>query len=252
MSSPSNVCPGDACSGHAVPGLPAAWTRVGAVWDRLRYTLWAPVYDPLVGAAGFTAARRRSIDGLELRDGDRVLLVGAGTGLDLDLLPPGVEVTAIDVTPAMLERLARRAARAGRPISAGIQDARRLEFADASFDAVVLHLILAVMPQPELGMNEAARVLRPGGRIAIFDKFLRPGERPSTARRLLNVVTRTLFSDINRRLEPLLEGTGLVVEGDESAAFGGAYRSVRLAKPVAERVREQSQPPSQPPSQEAP
>lgn len=212
--------------------------RGGARWDRLRYTLWAPVYDALVGAAGFTDARRRSIDRLELRQGDRVLLVGAGTGLDLDLLPPGVEVTAVDVTPAMLERLARRAARAGRAVSAEIQDARRLGMPDASFDAVVLHLILAVMPQPGLGVKEAVRVLRPGGRIAIFDKFLRAGEQPSTARRLLNLVTRTLFSDINRRLEPLLEGTGLVVERDEPGAFGGAYRSVTLSKPpIDERSR---------------
>lgn len=212
------------------------------MWDRLRYTFWAPIYDALVGAVGFTDARRRSIDRLALQGGERVLLVGAGTGLDLDLLPPGVEVTAIDVTPAMLERLARRAARSGRPVTAEIQDARRLAFPDASFDAVVLHLILAVMPQPELGMKEAARVLRPGGRIAIFDKFLRAGERPSAARRILNLVTRTLFSDINRRLEPLLVGTGLVVERDEPESFGGAYRSVMLSKPVDERAAEATGP----------
>jgi SAM-dependent methyltransferase len=212
---------------------------VGALWDRIRYALWAPIYDALVGAAGFSDARRRSIARLELREGDHVLLVGAGTGLDLDFLPPGVTVTAVDVTPAMLGRLERRAARAGRPVAAEIQDARRLAFPDASFDAVVLHLILAVMPQPELGMKEVVRVLRPGGRVAIFDKFLRAGERASTARRLLNVVTRSLFSDINRRLEPLLEGTGLVVERDEPGAFYGAYRSLLLSKPP---VREPSRP----------
>jgi hypothetical protein len=78
---------------------------VGGSWNRFRYTLWAPIYDGLVGATPFKGARRRSMERLELRVDDRVLLVGAGTGLDIDLLPPGVEVTAIDVTPAMLERL---------------------------------------------------------------------------------------------------------------------------------------------------
>ena len=201
-------------------------------WNRLRYTFWAPVYDGLVGAVGFTNARRYSIERLGLQDGARVLIVGAGPGLDLDFVPSGAVITAIDVTPAMLKRLTRRAARAGRLVSAQVMDARNLTFPDASFDAVIMHLILAVMPQPELGLTEAARVLKPGGRIAIFDKFLRDQEQPSTARRLLNLVTATLFSDINRRLGPLVHGTGLVVDRDEPARFGGMYRSITLSKPA--------------------
>jgi ubiquinone/menaquinone biosynthesis C-methylase UbiE len=84
------------------------------MWNRLRYTVWAPAYDALVRAAGFDAARRLSIERLQLAPSDRVLIVGAGTGLDLDYVPSDVHVTAIDVTPAMLKRLERRAANAGR------------------------------------------------------------------------------------------------------------------------------------------
>jgi phosphatidylethanolamine/phosphatidyl-N-methylethanolamine N-methyltransferase len=54
------------------------------MWNRLRYTVWAPFYDALLGAVGFTNARRHSIERLGLKDGDRVLIVGAGTGLALD------------------------------------------------------------------------------------------------------------------------------------------------------------------------
>ena len=78
-----------------------------------------------------------------------MLIVGAGTGLDLDFLPSNVHVTAIDVTPAMLKHLERRAAGTGRSVTARIMDARQLAFPDSSFDAVVMHLILAVMPEPE-------------------------------------------------------------------------------------------------------
>jgi ubiquinone/menaquinone biosynthesis C-methylase UbiE len=201
------------------------------MWNRLRYTVWAPAYDAVVGAAGFNTARRLSIDRLRLASGDRVLIVGAGTGLDLEFLPPNVHVTAIDVTPAMLRHLERRAAGTGRSVATRIMDARQLAFPDASFDAVVMHLILAVMPQPERGLREAVRVLKPEGRIAVFDKFLRDDERPSLKRRLLNAIAKPLFSDLNRRLGPLISGTRLVTEHDEPVAFGGTYRVVTLMKP---------------------
>ena len=200
------------------------------MWNRLRYTVWAPVYDAIARLAGFDAARRLSIDRLQLAPGDRVLIVGAGTGLDLDFLPSNIHVTAIDVTPAMLYRLKRRAADTSGSVTTHIMDARELAFPDSSFDAVVMHLILAVMPEPERGLSEAVRVLKPGGRIAVFDKFLRDEERPSLKRRVLNVLAKPLFSDLNRRLGPLIARTPLVIEHDEPVAFGGSYRVVTLMK----------------------
>src|SRR5918992_209887 len=89
-------------------------------------------------AAGFDTARRLSIDRLRLASGDHVLIVGAGTGLDLDFLSSNVRVTAIDVTPAMLKHLERRAAGSGRSVIASIMDARPLAFPDSSFDAVLI------------------------------------------------------------------------------------------------------------------
>ena len=199
-------------------------------WDRLRYTVWAPIYDALASPGGFGRARRRSLDGLELRAGDRVLLFGAGTGLDLDYLPPDVPVTAIDITPAMLTRLRRRAAARTMAVDVQVMDGRQLTLPDESVDAVVAHLVLAVMPEPHRGAREIARVLKPGGRVAVFDKFLRDGERPPLARRLLNLVAKPLFTDINRHLGSIIAGTGLEVIRDEPADFTGWYRVVTLQK----------------------
>jgi ubiquinone/menaquinone biosynthesis C-methylase UbiE len=201
------------------------------MWNRLRYTFWAPVYDAIAGAARFEDARRTSIARLGLRPGDRVLIAGAGTGLDLEYLPDGVGIAAVDVTPAMLGRLERRAEALGLQVAAQVADARRLPFEDASFDGVVLHLVLAVMPKPERGLREALRVLKPGGRIAVFDKFLRDDERASWRRRLLNLIAKPAFSDMNRRLGAIAAGTPVIVEHDDPVAFGGMYRVATLRKP---------------------
>lgn len=187
----------------------------------LRWSLYAPVYDRLIS---FESQRRRAIEMLALQPGERVLVVGCGTGLDLPLLPAGAKVTAMDLTPAMVRRARVKAPEA----DIRVMDAQRLEFADGTFDAVVLHLIVAVVPDPLACMREAARVLKPGGRAGVFDKFARG--RPSAARRVLNVVTRWFGTDITRNLGELASAAGFAVEADEAAMLGGLFRVARLRK----------------------
>jgi ubiquinone/menaquinone biosynthesis C-methylase UbiE len=199
----------------------------GNLWNRLRYTLWAPGYDLFL--AGFGRLRRRSLELLALAPGERVLIVGAGTGADLPYIPDGVSVLAIDLTPAMLAR-AERHRRPG--VELRVMDGHRLDLPDASFDAVVLHLILAVIPDPGLCLREAARVLKPGGRIAVLDKFLADGARPSPLRSVANLAASAIATHINRRMGDILAASGadLVVEHDEPAAFRGFFRCLRLRK----------------------
>ena len=195
-------------------------------WNRLRYTLWSPGYDLVVRR--LDRLRRRSIEGLSLQAGERVLIVGAGTGLDLPLLPAGVSVLATDLTPAMLER-ARPRLRPG--VELRVMDAQRLELPDASFDAAILHLIVAIVPDPAACLREAARVVRPGGRIAVFDKFLPDGARPSLARRIANVVTEALATGLNRRLADVIRDSGAELRIERDAwAWGGLFRIALLRR----------------------
>jgi phosphatidylethanolamine/phosphatidyl-N-methylethanolamine N-methyltransferase len=201
-------------------------------WNRVRYTLMAPLYDRV---AGFQPQRLRSIQLLAPRPGERILVDGCGTGADLAFLPAEARVTATDLTPAMVERTRRRAQALGRTVDARVMDAQALELADDGFDAVVLHLILAVVPDPVAAIREAARVLRPGGRAVVFDKWVPDDGDPSLARRAANLVSRVVATEITRKLGPLADAAGLAVEHREAAGGAGFFSIALLRKPDPSR-----------------
>jgi phosphatidylethanolamine/phosphatidyl-N-methylethanolamine N-methyltransferase len=201
-------------------------------WNRFRYTAFAPLYD---GIARFGAQRRRSVELLALKPGERVLIVGAGTGADLPFIPQDVEIVAGDITPAMVKRIRERSQRLGRTVVAEVMDGQKLPLPDHGFDAVILHLIVAVIPDPVACLRETARVLQPGGRAVVFDKFAPDARGPSFARRALNLLTNTLFSDITRRLGPLARDAGLRIVHREPAALGGRFEIAVLRRTEPER-----------------
>ena len=190
------------------------------------YTLIAPFYDAAIDRAT-RAARKHSLSALPAAPG-RVLLAGVGTGLDLPHLPPQHHYVGVDLTEAMLRRARPRAGKAD--FAGVIGDAQRLPFADASFDHAVLHLILAVVPQPADCLREVARVLRPGGTALVFDKFLRRGQ-PALLRRLANPLVRRVATRLDVVFEEVLAHTPqLAVEHDQPALAGGWFRMIRLRR----------------------
>lgn len=197
-------------------------------WNRFRYTLYSPAYD-LVGQV-FSRSRQRSVRLLDIHRGDRVLLIGAGTGLDLPYLPTDVSITATDLTPSMVKRLAKRGRDLGLHVKAQVMDGQKLELPDQSYDKIILHLILAVIPDPVACLREAERVLAPGGRIVVFDKFVPAGQKPGVLRRLTNNLTTFLFSDITRSIEDIASRTSLRIIRDEKADFGGSFRIILLGR----------------------
>lgn len=203
------------------------WLR----WNRRRYDACAPLYDWVVGRLGFLErGRRRALEMAQLRAGERVLIVAAGTGLDLPLLPPGVDVAAIDISPAMLARCTARAAAHAMRIQPALMDAARLGFAPASFDCVLLHLAIAVVPDPAGTMREVARVLRPGGRVSVFDKFLPDDVVASPLRRSAGALASIVATNLNRQLGPLLVEGGLSLRALEPAGLGGLFVAARADK----------------------
>jgi phosphatidylethanolamine/phosphatidyl-N-methylethanolamine N-methyltransferase len=134
------------------------------------YRRYAGFYDALFGPV-LQPGRKAVIDALECRPGHRVLEVGVGTGLALDLYPEGVKVVGIDVSHEMLEKARRRVAKRGfTHVEALLEmDAEAMSFADASFDRIVAMYVLPVVPNPGRLLAELHRVCKPDGEIYLVN-----------------------------------------------------------------------------------
>lgn len=194
---------------------------------RLSYSLIAPLYD-LVISLPLRKSRAISLQSLPADLPANVLLSGVGTGLDLPLLPKLHHYTALDFSPGMLARA--KAHNTGLSVDWVLGDCMELPFADAQFDHVVLHLIVAVVPQPAQCLSEAARVLKPGGTVIVFDKFLRPKQR-AWLRRMLNPLSRRIATRLDVVFEnELAKVPQLRVSSDVPLLAGGWFRHIVLRK----------------------
>lgn len=192
------------------------------------YRRWAPVYDKLFARLS-AASRQRALDLLDLRAGERVVLPGVGTGLDLPLLPRGVSAAGADTSPQMLARARARLPLPGRDIELVEADAVQFLGKHAqAFDAAVLHLVLSVVPDGRACLQATLAALRPGGRAVVFDKFA-PDGRISTARRAANLVVSRLGTDVTRRFGPMLADSPAHIVHDEPALHG-LYRIILIER----------------------
>lgn len=197
--------------------------------NRAIYRLWAPLYDSTIERF-FAPARRRAMEVAAPRAGERVLLVGVGTGTDLTLLPAGVTAVGTDLSPAMLARARRKLPLVDRKVTLLEADAQSPLSGHGTFDVVILNLILSVVPDGAACLRASLSALAPGGRAVIFDKFVPDSaDAPTLGRRLLNAVTTRLGTDVTRRFGDLARGTGCRVLLDEPSLLGGMYRILLVA-----------------------
>jgi ubiquinone/menaquinone biosynthesis C-methylase UbiE len=198
-------------------------------WNQFIYRLWAPVYDAALSHF-FMPGRRRAIDLLALQPGDCVLIVGVGTGADLPLLPGGVSVIGIDLSPAMLAKAKNKLPGCRASVELILGDAQTLLVAENSCDAAILNLILSVVPDGRACLQSALRALKPGGRMVVFDKFQADDQKISSLRKLLNLFSTLFGTDITRRFDQISRGCPCVVEQNEPNLLSGTYRVILLRK----------------------
>jgi phosphatidylethanolamine/phosphatidyl-N-methylethanolamine N-methyltransferase len=135
------------------------------------YARWAPVYDLVFGAL-FDRGRQAAIAAAE-RVGGRILEVGVGTGISLPGYSARNRIIGIDLSEAMLRKAQRRVADLSltNVEKLEIMDAEHLSFPDASFDVVVANHVISTVPNPEVALDECARMLRPGGEMILLSRI---------------------------------------------------------------------------------
>jgi ubiquinone/menaquinone biosynthesis C-methylase UbiE len=153
---------------------------MGRIYDATWGRGFAAIYDRGLKAtedAGLREMRRETL----AQASGRTLDIGAGTGANAGLFPPSVgELVLVEPDPHMFKKLQAKLEGSGEGVSSVQAPAERLPFADDSADTIVFTLVLCTVPDPEAALTEAARVLRPGGKL-LFVEHVR-SQHPDLAR----------------------------------------------------------------------
>jgi SAM-dependent methyltransferase len=167
-----------------------------------------------------------------LRPGEVVVDLGSGGGLDVFLaagkVGPSGRAIGIDMTPAMIERARASAASGGyRNVEFHLATIDRLPLPDASVDCVISNCVLNLAPDKPAVFREIARVLKPGGRLAVSDIALKQELPPAVANSLaayVGCIAGAISIDTYR--EELLRAGFAHVEIVDSGADLNAYAKV--------------------------
>lgn len=148
---------------------------MGRLYDATWGRGFTALYDSLLKSteeAGLRDMRRETLS----QASGRTIDLGAGTGANLGLYPDSVtELVLAEPDPHMLRKLQPKAEEAGVEAEIVEAGAERLPFEDSSFDTAIFTLVLCTVPDPAAALAEAARILKPGGRL-LFVEHVRSEE----------------------------------------------------------------------------
>lgn len=157
------------------------------------------------------------------------LEVGIGTGRTLAHYKPDVRLTGIELSEVMLAGARAEAATLGHQVTLRLGNAMALDVADASFDTVCFCLVLCTVPDDRRAILEAARVLRPGGRLVAVEHVRSPNALVRFLERLWEpIAVRTLGDHMLRDPLDHLSSAGFAIETLERGRLGVVERLVAV------------------------
>lgn len=197
---------------------------------RDRYQRISGIYDLMETAAEiqFRPWRERL---WSLADGPKILDAGVGTGKNMPYYPEDTLITAVDLTPGMLDQAKKWAERLGLNVDLQLGDLQDLEFEDAVFDTAVATFVFCSVPDPVLGFKELGRVVKPGGQILLLDHVRSEISPLGSIMDAVNpLLVRMSGANINRRTVQNAQKAGLHVDRVENLGAFDIFK-LTIARP---------------------
>ncbi|MRG77954.1 MAG: methyltransferase domain-containing protein [ANME-2 cluster archaeon] len=191
-----------------------------------KYDRISPIYDLMEAPVElflFRKWRRAVLSDLH----GSVLEVGTGTGKNLEYYPKDCKVTAIDISPKMLEHAKKRMAGMDN-ISLQVMDAELLAFADNSFDYVITTFVLCSIPNPVAALREMRRVCKPDGLVINLEHMRSSNRMLTFLENVLNPISVFFMGvNLNRKTVENIKKAGLSVVEEKHLALRDVFRLIR-------------------------
>jgi ubiquinone/menaquinone biosynthesis C-methylase UbiE len=162
----------------------------------------------------------------------RTIFVAIGTGNDVKCLPPGLDVVALDISPAMIDKACPRASGYEGHIELQVMDAQNLTFPDESFDTAITSCTFCSVPDPVRGLRELRRVLKPGGHLLMFEHVRSEVPMVGLFLDVLTYITRHIGPDMNRETVANVRRAGFEVIEERNVYFD-IVKAIDVVKPSA-------------------
>ena len=190
------------------------------------YTSYAGVYDRVFGRV-FQDSREAVVRNLKVAPGEKVLEVGVGTGLCLPLYPPNCDITAIDLSEAMVGKAAARVKEHGLTnVKLMTMDAGAMDFADSTFDLVVAAYVVTAVPDYRKLMQEMIRVSKPGGRLVLLNHFTQDSPIIAAVEKAISPICVKIGFRTDLSVDEVIDGWPLIKERDERVKPLGMWHVV--------------------------
>ncbi len=160
----------------------------------------------------------------------KILFLALGTGLDIRCFPAERTITAIDISPKMVEKAEPRVADYPGSMQAQVMDVHDMDFPDKSFDQVFTSCTFCSVPKPVDGLRSLLRVLKPGGELHMFEHT---GSRLfpfSVMMKLMTPLTRRVGPDLDRDTVANVRAAGFEITGVDHV-FLDTVKTIHAARP---------------------